>query len=305
MVVEVLFWFHPLVWWIGTRLVEERESACDEEVLRLAANPEVYAEGILNVCKFYLESPVVCVSGVTGSNLTKRIERIMTHRIADELTLGRKCLLAIVGIAAVGGPMMTGLMNAAQALAQSVSGGGATAAAFEVASIKTSEPGSTPKGVGFLPGGGFRATNAPVSRLIQAAYHIEDFQLSGGPGWTESELYNIEAKPGSACTRDQTRAMLQTLLADRFKLKRRRETKELPVYTLVVAKNGPRLEELKREPTDQDGNFRWGGGRISGVGASMADLAGVLTNVTGRPVLDRTGLTGIFDLKVEWTPQKL
>ena len=69
MTVEALFWFHPLVWWIGARLLEERERACDEEVLRQSGDPEAYAEGILNVWKFYTKSPLVCVSGVTGSDL--------------------------------------------------------------------------------------------------------------------------------------------------------------------------------------------------------------------------------------------
>ncbi len=63
MFVETVFWFHPLVWWIGKRMVEERERACDEEVLRLGNEPRVYAEGILNVCKLYMESPLACVSG--------------------------------------------------------------------------------------------------------------------------------------------------------------------------------------------------------------------------------------------------
>ena len=69
MIVEALFWFHPLVWWIGARLVEERERACDEDVLRLGSEPQVYAEGILKVCKFYVESPLTCVAGVTGNHL--------------------------------------------------------------------------------------------------------------------------------------------------------------------------------------------------------------------------------------------
>jgi beta-lactamase regulating signal transducer with metallopeptidase domain len=73
MIVEAVFWFHPLVWWIGRRLVDERERACDEEVLRLGNEPQVYAEGILNVCRIYLESPLRCMSGVTGSDLKKRI----------------------------------------------------------------------------------------------------------------------------------------------------------------------------------------------------------------------------------------
>src|SRR5207244_2245760 len=74
MIVEAVFWFHPLVWWIGARLVEERERACDESVLSLGSEPHEYAEAILNVCKIYLESPLRCVSGVTGADLKKRIQ---------------------------------------------------------------------------------------------------------------------------------------------------------------------------------------------------------------------------------------
>src|SRR5581483_6219205 len=73
MFVETVFWFHPMVWWIGKRMVAERERACDEEVLRLGSAPRAYAEGILNVCKSYLPSPLDCASGITGSDLKKRI----------------------------------------------------------------------------------------------------------------------------------------------------------------------------------------------------------------------------------------
>ncbi len=90
MIVEAIFWFHPLVWWIGARLVEERERACDEEVLSLGSEPHVYAEAILNVCKLYVESPLVCVSGVTGANLKRRIEAIMTNRIAAPTELRKE-----------------------------------------------------------------------------------------------------------------------------------------------------------------------------------------------------------------------
>src|SRR5262249_3709264 len=66
MAVEAIFWFHALVWWIGSRLLAERERACDEAVLSLGAEPRDYAQGILNVCKVYVESPIACVSGMTG-----------------------------------------------------------------------------------------------------------------------------------------------------------------------------------------------------------------------------------------------
>ncbi len=81
MLVEALFWFHPLVWWLGKKLVDERERACDEEVLRLGGEPHIYAEAIVNICKLYMESPLVCMSGVTGSDLKKRVEAILVNRL--------------------------------------------------------------------------------------------------------------------------------------------------------------------------------------------------------------------------------
>jgi bla regulator protein BlaR1 len=90
MLVETIFWFHPLVWWIGRRLVVEREFACDEEVLRLGSEPKVYAEGILKVCELYLESPLKCVAGVTGSNLRRRIQAIMTPQRKERIGHGKE-----------------------------------------------------------------------------------------------------------------------------------------------------------------------------------------------------------------------
>jgi beta-lactamase regulating signal transducer with metallopeptidase domain len=110
MIAEAAFWFHPLVWWIGARLVEERERACDEDVLTLGNEPRVYADAILNVCKLYAESPLVCVAGVTGSDIRARIEAIMTNRIGVTLNSARKLLLATAGFAAIAGPIAVGLL---------------------------------------------------------------------------------------------------------------------------------------------------------------------------------------------------
>jgi bla regulator protein blaR1 len=93
MVVEAIFWFHPLVWWVGARLLAERELTCDEEVLSLGGEPRVYAEGILKICKLYMESPLVCISGVTGSNLNQRIEAIMSNCRASKLNFAKKTIL--------------------------------------------------------------------------------------------------------------------------------------------------------------------------------------------------------------------
>jgi bla regulator protein blaR1 len=113
MLVEVIFWFHPLVWWIGSRLVDERERACDEEVLRLLGEPEAYAEGILAVCKRYVESPLSCVSGVSGSNIRKRIEGIMNNRTGTRLTFGRIAVLTFAALFAFATPIVVGSMKTA------------------------------------------------------------------------------------------------------------------------------------------------------------------------------------------------
>ena len=123
MLVEAIFWFHPLVWWIGARLVEERELACDEHVVSLGNQPDVYADAILNVCKLYTESPLACVSGVTGANIRRRIEAIMSNHRVMGLNLVKKSLLVFASMAAVLGPVSIGVLigigHAPRVLAQS------------------------------------------------------------------------------------------------------------------------------------------------------------------------------------------
>jgi len=126
MLVEALFWFHPLVWWIGARLVAERERACDEEVLRLGNAPHEYAEGILNVCKSYLESPLRCVTGVSGADLRKRIQATLAGRVAGELNLAKKMALGVAGIIVLATPVVVGFLGAPSVGAQSKPPGPAT-----------------------------------------------------------------------------------------------------------------------------------------------------------------------------------
>jgi bla regulator protein blaR1 len=111
MVVEVLFWFHPAVWWIEARLVEERERACDETVLASRGEPLSYAEGILKVCEFYVQAPMSCMSGVAGSDLKKRLVRVMSQHRGRPLGSGMKVLLATAALAAVGLPLSFGIVR--------------------------------------------------------------------------------------------------------------------------------------------------------------------------------------------------
>jgi beta-lactamase regulating signal transducer with metallopeptidase domain len=112
MLVEALFWFHPLVWWIGRRLVEERELACDESVLAGGNHPRAYAEGILKVCRFYTQSPQACASGVSGADLQMRIRAIMVNRTAADLESGKGLLLALAALTAIALPLAGGMMTA-------------------------------------------------------------------------------------------------------------------------------------------------------------------------------------------------
>ncbi|MBI4907570.1 MAG: TIGR03435 family protein [Acidobacteria bacterium] len=311
MVVESIFWFHPLVWWIGRRLVEERERACDEEVVRIGNEPRVYAEGILKVCKYYLQSPLACAAGVTGANLTKRIEDIVDNRIASRLTATRKILLAAAGIAAVAAPVLVGLWHVPSAGAQSEG-----KLVFEVASIKRMNPdalgvGPRPLAPGVTPGGGIRSF-VPILNVICWAYRIDAAQLSGGPSWVRSERYAIVAKPEkfeapddpsarlSQRERDeQTRERMKALLADRFRMAVRTETKEAEVYVLSVARGGHKL----RPDPEGRGGVRRGAGVIEGFGAPVSFLPVSLTMELGRPVLDETAIDGRFKFKLEFRPE--
>ena len=111
--VEAMFWFHPLVWWLGNRLVDERERACDEAVLRMGFPPADYAEGILKVCKSYVAAPA-CVSGVSGSNLKKRIEVIMENRGTNDLTFGKKLVLILAGAGMLVFPLSAGMATTSE-----------------------------------------------------------------------------------------------------------------------------------------------------------------------------------------------
>jgi bla regulator protein BlaR1 len=322
MVVEAVFWFHPLVWWIGARLVEERERACDEEVLRMGSEPQVYAEGILNVCRFYVESPLTCVSGVTGSNLKKRVEEIMTHHIVRNINFGRKLLLAAAGFAAVAAPIFVGVVSPPQSRAQQQA---AAPIPFEVASVKSNKSTDRP-GLQALPGGTLAIKNAPLNILVMAAYNLSPRvpeRLSGLPAWTQSESFDIEAKaaPGAIPAglsakhlNERSMLMLQAVLADRFKMAAHWETKQGPVYSLTIAKNGLKLPKAKIDekdcpevPTRTEYCHAFNGGQgqgFHGKTISIADLVDNLQGWTDHPVIDNTGgVKGLFDIDTEgWVP---
>ena len=327
MVVEAVFWFHPLVWWLGARLVEERERACDEEVLEFGSDRHVYAESILKVCEFCVESPLSCVAGVTGADLKKRMVYIMTDRISQRLDFGKKLLLGLAGLLAIALPITFGLVNPASSRAQSPADSRAAGApAYQSASIKPHSPQS---GTAQLTRmmfwhSGFAARGATLQSVIQEAYGVQADQISGAPDWVNSQKYDIDLKAGDSTDAapkpaagigiQQLRLMLQTLLADRFKLTLHQETRELPVYSLVIGEDGPKLQAEKAGDGDSNGlnsseggapkpgNMKMGPGELTDQGATLGLLVEQLSMRLGRPVLDRTGLRGNYDFTLKWTP---
>jgi len=295
MVVEALFWFHPLVWWMEARLVEERERACDEEVLRMPGDPQDYAEGIVTVCKFYLESPLACVPGVTGSNLKQRVEAIMENRHTHKLNFSKKALLAAVGIAAIVVPIVTG---------QTQTPSSEKRVEFEVASIHPAidDGGHDSDANGSL----FQIHNYTLKRLIASAYEIDMRQIYGGPNWVDSNSYDITAKiPGEFVqqTRDKLPRMIQSLLADRFQLVIHREPRQISGYELVVAKKGSKMEQAKAD--DQGSHLNGNNSHLKAENVTMENFARSLSRNRdiGELVVDKTGLTGGFNFTLDWMPE--
>src|SRR6266513_1483711 len=211
MVVEAIFWFHPLVWWLGARLVEERERACDEEVLESGSDRHVYAESILKICEFCVESPLDCVSGVTGADLKKRIVRIMTESVARRLGFPRKLLLGAFALVAVAAPVVFGLLQVTQvrALAQNAVG---IAPGFDTVTIK---PNKT-RGLNRMHAAVFKPdrfidTNFTLRELIHLAYGVPDSQILAVPDWLDSEKYDVEAKLGSSAVDELNKLSLDQL----------------------------------------------------------------------------------------------
>jgi uncharacterized protein (TIGR03435 family) len=368
MTVEALFWFHPLVWWLGARLMEERERACDEEVLLLGAEPQAYAEGILKICEIYLQSPLPCVSGVTGANLKQRIEAIMSNRVAPKLNFAKKFALATAGLAALAAPVIVGIVNAPAIRAQSTQ---AAATKFEVASVKPCDPKDMnhPAGKSGGSGGPIRWDPGSLSEecqtvenLVRDAYlryadgkpwvagavgvpatsQPEYFQcigcgsgrgglppvservfhqpIKGGPTWIGSAHYTIDAKAEGPARQEMMRGpMMQALLEDRFKLKIHRENRAVPVYELTVAEGGPKLQPHREGSCPGPDSFDPETGKASGQsfinmcgwlkigkdggadinGTNMANLCRVLSDRSDRDVIDKTGLTGMFDIHLD------
>jgi uncharacterized protein (TIGR03435 family) len=222
----------------------------------------------------------------------------------------------------------SGLAVLSPSRAQSPAAASTPRPTFDVASIKPNHSGTEQLRF-MMDAGRFTANNATLKIVLEFAYHMKDSQISGLPGWADSEHYDIEAKQDDSSAdakpklnRDeegeQLRLMLQSMLADRFKLTLHHETKDLPLYALVVAKNGPKLHESPAAPEDAGppgpptpngpqprGSIRMmGRGELSLNAVGLDMFAEVLSRQLGRLVVNKTGLTGKYDFTLKWTPDE-
>lgn len=198
---------------------------------------------------------------------------------------------------------------------------------FEVASIKPAAPDARGMFVRTAPGGRLNITNLPLKEMIVMAWRIQPYQISGGPGWINSARYDINAKPETNPSPEQLGMMLRSLLEDRFQLKFHRETKEESVYALVLANKegqlGPKLTQAKeggctppdpskrpappepgKPPTLPCGGLMMSPRSLMGSSMPIANIIPLLSRTLGRTVIDKTGLTGKYDISLQWTPDE-
>jgi uncharacterized protein (TIGR03435 family) len=197
---------------------------------------------------------------------------------------------------------------------------------FEVASIKPAAPDQRGMFIRPTPGGRVNITNMTLKELIVLAFNVQPYEISGGPPWLDSARYDITAKAENSFKEGELRRMLQSLLADRFQLAIHRETRELPVYALTLARKdgklGPGLTELKEgtcTPPDPSkplpppgpgvpapcGGFMMQVRALKASGVLIDQITVPLSRFLGRRVIDKTGMKGKYDIALEWTPDEI
>ncbi|HWK73917.1 MAG TPA: M56 family metallopeptidase [Povalibacter sp.] len=218
MLVQAVFWFHPAVWWIGARMMEEREHACDEEALESGGDREDYAAGILAVCRHGVESRLACAAGATGANLQSRITKIMSNGVARRLSFARKFLLTCTSALAVATPIVAGAAVAREPVV------GPLHLTFDTLSIHLRQSEQPGRAWLIATGGTLSMRNMSLRGLIAFAYGVDASRVNGGPSWLDSVRYDFDA---AALERERAagaddpaayRPMVRELLAARFNI---------------------------------------------------------------------------------------
>jgi uncharacterized protein (TIGR03435 family) len=323
---ETLLFYHPAVWWLSGRIRDEREHCCDDVAVAVCGDAIGYAAALTEI-ESWRTDELTLVAAATGGSLLNRVRRILRVEISDDsrttsMTIG---LLAL----AVGGALGVNLLAQASASAESPK--------FEVASVRPNTSGDNKVMSQILPGGRYNGINIPPRLLIMNSYGLQEQQLVGAPPWISSERFDIVAKAegdlGPPVSRDggpsKLQLMMRALLEDRFKLQVHREPREVPIYSLVLARpdgrlgsgltvstvdcealaaarrsGGPPPDVPKPGERPQCG-ARVGFGELTAGGQPLLELVSLLAATVGRSVVDRTGLTGRYDITLRWTPDRV
>ena len=287
----------------------------------------------MTICRRYVKTPLMSVAGVGGADLKARINAILANRIGLSLTLSKGIVLAAAAVVSLVVPIATGATDAALSAAQLPAAPGPPVdpeTRFEVASIKPSDPSAVPQ-MSMSPGR-YNVAGVRVQGIISDALRVPSNRIIGLPDWSLKERYTIEAKAPEGTPSTDERAMfvmLTNLLKDRFRMATHTETREMPVYNLVFARNdnrfGPafkessaecraafaaRVEEVRRGaraagrigPSGCESVRINPGGTASLSGVRMDMIAQILTPYAGRSVIDKTGLTSYYNVTLKWTP---
>ena len=309
--VEALLFYHPAVWWVSGHMRAERELCCDDAVVSVSGDAVLYARALAGLSA--LCPPLVMAA--SGGSLAYRIARLLGRRRPAPRTVSGPG----IAVAAVL-PVLAAVALFAQPAARPT---------FEVASIKPASR-QGPRMLRPLPNG--LTGTITLRQLMERAYQVQPFQISGGPDWINSERYTIDARAAGPAGHDQVSLMLQSLLEDRFQLKIHRESHDVPLFDLVLAKGGSKLpppregscRDADPQPEPDGGRMappsrggprlsRCGGldvmlesqgARMSGGKVPMREFVRILSGVLGRKVIDRTGLTGPFDITLDFVPDE-
>ena len=309
-VVEAILFYHPAVWWVSREMRRERELCCDDVAVSACGNPLTYVRALTEL-EQYRPAHLNPALAANGGSLSGRVARLLGASLPSTRIAAPGPAPVVIAIL-----IAAGLVFATRSNAQISVVAASSLPAFDVASIKPSDPDSQLK-IDFAAGGRLFVTHATLRFLIKIAYDISDDQIVGGPAWLGSKRFDVQGKPAApiagdpqTMTKDQVllfhapiRLRLQRLLADRFQLELRKESKDMPIFALVPGKNGPDAKRLKRSSTTGNPDITFAHGILQAKRVDMATLAHFLSEgQVGRPVVDMSGLTDKFDFRLEWSP---
>jgi uncharacterized protein (TIGR03435 family) len=294
-IAEATLFYHPAVWWISRNIRTERENCCDDIAVAITGDPLTYAQALTNL-ESHRPAHFTPALAANGGSLKQRIARLLG--VTSHTSTGSGAIATALI-----------LLLAAYAFAQTAT----PTAKFEAASIKLNTGDDPSVYFGTVPGR-LSVVKNPITNLIGNAY--ANHNLIGGPEWIRSDRYDVEATASGSPSEKQMMQMLQVLLAERFNLKVHIEQREQPIYNLVVAKGGLKLHKRTDQnceradmtrpdapPSNPCGNnitmkkgdhIEW-----TVTNSDMQHMVRALS-VAGHPVIDKTGVTGTFDLDIEF-----